>query len=114
MKKPPRTVTLNLDESLDESPRQATSMALPLAVSHKLDVLAELAKAMNATRAEIISMLIVDAPEEAEALEQAILAYRKKSVRDVVPVRPGQPAEDENVVELPLRSPGRPSRRSAG
>lgn len=88
-------------------------MSLPMAISYKLDALAELAKAASATRAEVISMLIDQASEEVEDLERGILAYRKKSVRDVLPAS-GQPADDRNVVELPLRTAGRPSRRSAG
>lgn len=114
MKKPPKTVSLHLDESLDDSPRQATSMSLPVAVSYKLDFLAELAKTLRTSRGELISMLIDAAPEKAEDLERALLAYRRKTVRDALPARPDRPSEDENVIDLPVRHPGRPSRKSAG
>lgn len=114
MQKPPRTISLHLDESLDGSPRQATSLSLPVAVSYKLDYLAELAKMMKTTRGELIAMLIDAAPEKSEELEQALLAYRRKSVRDALPARADRPSEDENVIDLPVRHPGRPSRKSAG
>jgi hypothetical protein len=113
MKKPPEAVTLNLDEPLRGSPRQATSLSLEMAISHRLDVLAELAEAANASRGEIISMLIGEAPEDAEELERRILAHRKKAVGDVIPARPDEPLDGENVVRLEPRPPGRPSRRSA-
>jgi hypothetical protein len=113
MKEPPKTVTLNLNEPLRESPRRATSLALELATSYKLDFLAELAGAANTSRGEIISMLIGEAPEDAEELERRILAHRKKAVGDMVPAQADQPrGDDENVVEMPLRPPGRPSRRN--
>jgi hypothetical protein len=113
MKHPPKTVTLNLDEPLRGSPRQATSLSLEMAISHRLDVLAELAGAANASRGEIISMLIGEAPEDAEELEQRLLAHRKKAVGDVIPAQLDQPHDGENVVRLEPRSPGRPSRRNA-
>ncbi len=114
MKKPPKTVSLNLDELLADSPRQATSLSLPMAVSYKLDHLAELAKAANTSRGEIIAMLVDAAPEEGEDLERALLAYRRKSVRASLPARLDRPSEDDNVIDLPVRNPGRPSRKSAG
>jgi hypothetical protein len=114
MKKPPKTVSLNLDELLEDSPRQATSLSLPMAVSYKLDYLAELAKTLKSSRGEIIAMLVDAAPEEGEALERALLAYRRKTVREALPARLDRPSEDDNVFDLPVRHPGRPSRKSAG
>lgn len=113
MKKPLATITLARDELLRDSKRQATSMSLPLAVHHRLDVLAHLAVAANATRAEIIGMLISEAKLDAVELEDSIVAYRKASVGDVVPSEPrgvGEP-DDDNVVTLPLRHAGRPVTR---
>lgn len=114
MKKPQRTITLNLDESLRESPRQSTSMSLPLAIHRRLDRLAELADATNATRGEIIGMLIANSPEDPDELELAILRYRKSLVRDVVTLDADESQRDRNVIELPLRAPGRPSRHAGG
>jgi hypothetical protein len=116
MTKEHSTVTLALDELLRDSKRQATSMSLPFAVHHRLDVLAELAAAANATRAEVIGMLISEADLDAVGLEQAIVAYRKKTVGAVVPRKPGESGETKgNVVTLPMRPPGRPSsHRAAG
>ena len=91
-------------------------MSLPLAVHHRLDVLAELAVAVSATRGEIIGMLISEADLNAAQLEQCIVAYRKKTVGDVVPPRLGEAHRgDDNVVRLPIRQPGRPpAHRAAG
>jgi hypothetical protein len=117
MRKQPSTVTLPLDERLRDSRSQATSMSIPLAVHHRLDVMAHLATDLNATRAEIIAMLIARADLDVEQLEQAVLAYRKMTVGDVVPTKPGEPSPEEvgdKVVRLPVRAPGRPRQRSAG
>jgi predicted DNA-binding protein len=117
MRKQPSTATLPLDERLRDSRRQATSMSMPLAVHHRLDVLTGLATDVNATRAEIIAMLIAHADVDVEQLEKAVLAYRKMTVGDVVPTKPGEPSPEDagdNVVKLPLRQPGRPRQRSAG
>lgn len=107
------TVQLPLDELLRDSKRQATSMSLPFAVHHRLDVLAENAAAVKATRAEIIGMLISEAELDATRLERDIVAYRKRKVRDVVVATPAEARS--NVIELPVRQPGRPSsHRAAG
>ena len=117
MKKQPSTVTLPLDERLRDSRPQSTSMSMPLAVHHRLDVITELATDLNATRAEMIAMLIARADLDVEQLEKAVLAYWKLTVGDVVPTKPGEPSPEEagdNVVKLPLRQPGRPRQRAAG
>jgi hypothetical protein len=105
-----REISLNLDEPLRDSPRRTTSMSLPIAVHHRLDVLAKLAASMNATRAEIIGMLVADCQADAGYLEQRILTYRKMLVSDVVP-SPDSHRDEGNVVVLPLRRPGRPATR---
>ncbi len=92
-------------------------MSLPLAIHHRLDLIAEAARDVDATRAEIIAMLIAKAPLEAERLEAEILRYRKLLVGDVVPtpqpelseVEPSE--EPDNVVSSAKRGPGRPGRR---
>lgn len=110
------TVTLSLDERLIDSQRRATSMSLPAAVLRRLDLLAELAKAANASRAEIIGMLIAEAGLDKQ-LAHRILAYREKTVGEVIPEQqePSNPGSgDEKVVTFPMRPPGRPSHGSAG
>ena len=93
-------------------------MSLPLAVHHRLDLLAELATDVGATRAEIVAMLICDAPMDVDALERATLAYRKLTVGDVIPPEEDQPPETQlqdadNVVSIHRRGPGRPGRRQS-
>lgn len=93
-------------------------MSLPLAVHHRLDLLADLATDVDATRAEVVATLICDAPMDADALEKAVLAYRKLTVGDVVPPEESQPEEPrledaDNVVSIRRRGPGRPARRQS-
>jgi hypothetical protein len=116
MSEAPETVTLHLDELLRDSKRQATSMSLPLAVHYRLDVLAKLAAAVSATRAEIIGMLISESDLDAAWLESSIVSYRKSTVREVVPPHSRETKDaDSNVIELPVRHPGRPpTHRVAG
>jgi hypothetical protein len=108
-------VILSRGEKLRDSRRQGTSMSLPLAVYHRLDLLADAAEDVSATRAEIIGMLIAGAEIDPGALEQGILRYRKMRVGDVVPEEgaeaPTAPIEDaDNVVSIQRRAPGRPAR----
>jgi hypothetical protein len=111
MAKKPEVVKLKLSERLRESHRQATSMSLPLAVHHKLDVLAAKAEDAEATRAEIVGMLIAVAGEDVEGLEHAIMRYRKMTVGDVI--KPDAPDEIDvttpasNVVSIEKHGPGR-------
>ena len=109
-------VTLRLDEALRDSKRQATSMSLPLAVHHRLDVIAQHAAAVNASRAELIGMFIAEAALDADRLEQGILAYRKMAVGDVVPEPPQESAEPagDNVVSIAVRTAGRPAKHATG
>jgi hypothetical protein len=108
MSKGGERVRLRLNERLRESERRPSSMALPIAIQHRLDWMAEMGKDIDATRAEIIGMLLAGAKFEAEELELAILRYRKLKVADVLP-------EDEvdrnaNVVSISRRGPGRPAK----
>lgn len=85
-------------------------MSMPLAVHHRLDVLTDLATDLNATRAEIIAMLIAHADLDVELLEKTVLAYRKMTVGDVVPTKPGEPSPEEarqrgEAPAAPTRSP---------
>jgi hypothetical protein len=104
----PSNVTLQPDDRLQDSPAQATSMSLPLAVHRRLDVIAELADNVRPTRAEIIGMLIAETELDAAGLEQRLLDYRRKTVREVVP------DATDNVIEIEARRPGRPRRRTNG
>lgn len=89
-------------------------MMLPLAIHHRLDVLAEAAQAAQATRSEIIGMLIATAELDSEVLERSIMTYRKITVGDVVQDQLVADAEPgENVIHFERRGPGRPSRREA-
>jgi hypothetical protein len=90
-------------------------MSLPVVVHHRLDVLAELAAATSATRAEIIGMLISGRDLDVNQLEVDILDYRKKTVGQVMPPRGGESVDpkDDNVVEFQVRRPGRPPRHAA-
>jgi len=111
------TIALRRDERLRDSKRQATSMSLPLAIHHRLDLLADAAGDVNASRAELIGMLIAEAEPEAENVEKRVLAYRKMSVGDIVPdVRREtvKPVTAGTVVKLPVRRPGRPRKRDVG
>jgi hypothetical protein len=106
------TVSLQLGDRLRDSPMQTTTLSLPIAVHHRLDELADLATDVRASRAELVAMLIAGAELDAAGLEERMLAYRRMRVRDVIPRSPDQ-SEDENVVVLPVRQPGRPTQRRA-
>jgi hypothetical protein len=105
-----RDVPLNRSRSLLGSERQSTSMSLPLAVHYKLGRLAELAAAANASRAEIVAMLIAEADLDPGSLARRVLAYRELTVGDVVAPLDPPVEESEGVVMLPVSRPGRPRR----
>lgn len=117
MAKKPEIVELNLDQDLFDSEKRPTSMSLPLAIHHRLDHLAELANRTGASRAEIIGMLVSEAPLDAAEIRRRIMDYRDRTVGDVVPDDPSQHAVEDgergNIVRFEKRSPGRP-RREAG
>jgi hypothetical protein len=106
------TVKLPLNERLRDSRRQATSLSLPFAVHHRLDLLAELGTDVHAARAEIIGMLIANADLDADEIERKVLTYRKMRVAEVVPAPDADGGAE--VIELPRRGPGRPSHGTAG
>jgi hypothetical protein len=113
----PNTITLRRDERLRDSKRQATSMSLPLAIHHRLDLLADASADVNANRAELIAMLIAESDLNPDDVEKRVLAYRKMSVGDVVPDEKPElirPKDAGNVVKLPVRRPGRPRTRDTG
>ena len=96
-----RRITVSTKKALREAERQATSMALPTPVHHRLDELVQLAGAANTNRAEIVAMLIAEAVRDTEDLEQRVLRYRKLTVGDVM-----APTEGDDVV-IDLHGPGR-------
>jgi hypothetical protein len=109
-------VELSRAERLRDSKRKPTSMTLPLAIHHRLDVLAEAAQDVDATRAELIAMLIAEAEPNPEILERAVLRYRKLQVGDVIPEHPEpldvtDTKDEDNVVSILPRGPGRPAKR---
>ncbi len=105
MAKRKKDKVLSRNEGLRESERQATSMALPLAVYRRLDLLAENAADVYASRSEIVGMLIAEASLEPEWVEQKLSRYRKLKVGDLLP---DEGDGDENVVSIATRAPGRP------
>jgi hypothetical protein len=112
--KPP--IEISLDSLLRDSPRQATSMELPLALSYRLDAVNELLGAFKPSRAEIIGMLIASARLDAKELEEAYIAYRKLRIREVLPLpKPESEPTDhpvtdnDKVIQLHPRTPGRPA-----
>ncbi len=105
-------IEINLDSLLRDSPRQATSMELPLALSYRVDAINELLGAFKPSRAEIIGMLIASARLDANELEDAYIAYRKLRIRQVLPEP--EPTDhlatnDDKVIHLRPRTPGRPA-----
>jgi hypothetical protein len=107
--KPP--IEISLDSLLRDSPRQATSMSLPLALSYRLDAISELLGAVKPSRAEIIGMLIASAKLDADELEHTYIAYRKLRISEVLPE--SEPTDhlatdDDKVIHLHPRTPGRP------
>jgi hypothetical protein len=106
------TVSLQLDDRLRDSPMQTTTLSVPIAIHHRLDELADLATDVRASRAELVAMLIGEAALDTPALEELVLKYRRMRVRDVIP-RSVDRSENENVITLPIRQPGRPPQRRA-
>lgn len=110
MPKKRKQVELFLDEKLRDSEKRPTSMSMPLALHHRLDVMADLADGASATRAELVGMLIAEAELESEKLERGILRYRKLKVRDVLPEEETNAQSTGNVISFAKRGPGRPAR----
>jgi hypothetical protein len=108
MSKARAIIRLSLDERLRESERSATSMSLPAALVHRLNLLADEAKDIDATRSEIIGMLLAQAELGNENLELDILRYRKLKVADVVPA--AEKTSSDNVISISPRGPGRPAK----
>ena len=112
-------VVLSSGERLRDSQRQPTSMSLPLAVHHRLELLAETGADVGATRADIVGMLIAEAALEPEQIERAILRYRKLKVGDVIPNESKASSQapertaDDNVISIERPAPGR-RRHDAG
>ncbi len=107
-------VELERDELLRDSERQGTSLSMPLAIYHRLNLLSDLAAGAKASRAEIVGMLIATAKLDPAQLEQDLVAYRHATVGDVVPVdeelHESSP-HGGNVVSIERRAPGRPAAR---
>lgn len=86
---------------------------MPLAIYHRLNLLADCAAGANASRAEIIGMLVANADLEPAKLDRDLIAYRYKTVGDVVPdseQHDGRSRAVGKVVSIQPRSPGRPAK----
>lgn len=83
---------------------------------YRLERLAASARAVRPSQAELIGMLIAEASLDKTRLEQAVIAYRRMTVGDVVDSLE-QPAEGapeeatEDTIVIALRGPGRPPGR---
>lgn len=115
MRRPKRILQIPLDERLRDSPQFQTTLALPAAILHRLEELSSLAVATRATQSDLIGMLVAQADMNPDELEHHILEYRKKKVGDIFNPDAGTSQADVdldlNIVKVPLRPPGRPSRR---
>lgn len=120
MAKKPEIVSLPRDARARDAGRQSTSMSLPLAIYRRLDMLAEAAEGVEASRADIVAMLIAFADLDGDRLERQIIDYRKLTVGQVLPDGPDEPDErddevaEPNVISFAKRKPGRPARGQAG
>lgn len=111
MAEPSETVRLSPAERLRDSALQATSMSLPLAVHQRLTLLVTAAEDVAPTRAEIVGMLIAKAELDPDELESSLMAYRRKTVRDVLPSprqSDGRGSQETDVVQITKPRPGRP------
>ena len=108
-----RVLHASLGVHLQDSESLATAMALPGAVGLRLERLVELARPARATQSEVIGMLIADAELDADKLEQQVIAYRRKTVGDVVRDSGMNAIIDPELetVSIPRRRPGRPHGR---
>lgn len=115
MRRPRRILQIPLDEPLRDSPQFPTTLALPAAILHRLEELSSLAAATRATQSDLIGMLVAEADLDPDELERQIIEYRKKKVADIFNPDAGtlqvEVDHDLNIVKVPLRPPGRPSRR---
>jgi hypothetical protein len=84
-------------------------MSLPLVVHERLARLTEAASAVAPSRAELVAMLIADADLDPGQLERAVMAYRKKTVGDVLPPDSIE-GSNTQVVQIRTPGPGRPPR----
>jgi hypothetical protein len=86
-------------------------MSLPLAVHQRLSLLVVAAEDVAPTRAEIIGMLIANAELDPDKLERSLIAYRRKTVADVLPTPKrgsGRGSAESDVVQIETPRPGRP------
>lgn len=86
-------------------------MSLPLAVHQRLTLLADAAEYVAPSRAELVGMLIANANLDADELESSLLAYRRKTIGDVLPASTGsRDSEGAEVIQIAAPRPGRPRR----
>lgn len=114
-RKPPE-IELTRAELLSESEHRSTSMALPLALHQRLDVIAEQARGLKASRAELIAMLIAEVPLDRDEIRRRVNQYRELRVGDVFPRDPEATDQDgeADVIRIKPRRPGRPGHSASG
>lgn len=115
MPKENEIIELIPDQRIRETKAPATSVQLPLAVHRRLDVLAQLADNVAASRKEIIGMLIADADLDRETLQGKIVAYRGKTNAQVIPDVLEEPSTggDGKLLRFEKRGRGRPRQEAS-
>lgn len=116
MARKPTDIELKSSELVAESEHRTTSMSLPLAIHHRLDVVAESVKGTKASRGEIIAALIAQLSLQRSEVRNLIADYREMTVGDVFPDEPDKPLGDSDegkIYKFRPRRPGRP-RSAAG
>jgi hypothetical protein len=89
---------------LSRQPRGRLAVDVPLALSHRLDELADAvdeAGERRPPRHELVSAAILALPTDAAELSEALVRYRTATVRDAL-VHPGS----DDVLEFPKHKPG--------
>ena len=81
-------VEVDPDAPLLEAPLKRPGLAWPLPVDIRLDFLRDRANlgGIGATRQEVMSALVIAAPEEVHALVEMVINYRTSRIRSVLPV----------------------------
>lgn len=94
------------NRALRDSESRQSLFNLPVALSHRLDKLAELTSqaGVRAHRVDVIAALILAAPEDPDALLKLHLTYGKARVKDAA-------VKDEPAADVLVTSRAKPGRR---
>jgi hypothetical protein len=103
-------VELPVDELLIDGEERNPGIAWPLAVDRWLESKLEQARiaGMATSRKELVSALMTSNEPDDEALVDLLRTYRRRRVRDLLPV-----VGDETVVRFMRQGPGPRARRSS-